>query len=321
MLTGFEKNNLNDINRYRLCFSKRIGRHIVAVEDEKPLIHKMAEILELQLSSQNNLPKLIFSRTDSLSQPNIKIINNSYEDVSALLPDKNWKETEFNLLKIYTHPEVSDVVCRVPEKRDAACDMVILSFVYYQIYRDLLEKGGLPLHGGLIELDSQGIILAGSSGTGKSTCCSRVPKPWKSICDDEVLIIPEIKNSYRIHPVPTWSDYFFNAASQNTWDVQKGFSCAALFFLEKADAEDAVPSGQGRAAVRIYQSAMESFSRYFPYLDEIEQKKISRKVFESACELAKNVPVFILRISETGPFWKNIENEISKLNQTDVANI
>ena len=200
------------------------------------------------------------------------------------------------------------------------CDMVVLSFVYYQIYKDLLLTGGLPVHGGLIELDNTGVILAGSSGSGKSTCCSRVPKPWNSICDDEVMIVPETKKDYKLHPVPTWSEYFFDPDSKKVWEVEKGFSCAAIFFIEKAEVDESVPIGQGRAAVRIYQSSIESFSRYFSYIDEKEQKKISRKVFESSCELAKKVPAFKLMVSREGCFWENIKCEINKLNQLYVAN-
>lgn len=306
---------------YRLLFNQYIARHIIAAEDETPLLTRMAKITGLQLTSKNNLPKLLLTRSFPFSDKNKLIIFDSYTNSGELIPETGWKETDFNLVKIFTHHDVPDVICGVKEKRNASCDMVILSFVYYQIYKDLLLKGGLPLHGGLIEIDNMGIILAGSSGTGKSTCCSRVQDPWNSICDDEVMIVPEAGSDYNLHPVPTWSDYFFNPDSKSSWNVEKCFTCCALFFIEQAEVDEVVPLGQGRAAVRIYQSAIESFSRYFPYIDEKEQKEISRKVFEIACDLAKDVPSFTLQTLKEGSFWQNVENEIYKLNQSYVANI
>jgi len=298
-----------------------MGRHIISSENEQPLINRMADITCLQQSSQNNLPKLLVTRSFPFSEENVQIIHNSYLDSGEPLPETGWKETNFSLVKIFTHPDVPDAVCCVQAERDPSCDMVILSFIYYLFNSDLLEKGGLPLHGGLIEIDNRGVVLAGSSGAGKSTCCSRIVKSWNSICDDEVMILPETINDYNLYPDPTWSDYFFNPDSKSTWDVQKGFPFCALFFIEQAEVDDAVPLGQGRAAVKIYQSAMESFSRYFPYIPKNEQKEIGIKAFESSCELAKNVPCFKLRFSREGSFLKNIEYEINKLNQLDAVNL
>jgi len=309
---------LNNYTGYCLSFNQSMGRHIIAGEDEMPLLNRMAEITRLQPSSQNNLPKLLITR--SFSEKNFQIIHDSYLGSDKLLPETGWRETDFKLVKIHTHPDVHDAVCCVQAKRDLSCDLVILSFIFYLFYSDLIKNCGLPLHGGLVEYDNRGVVLAGPSGSGKSTCCGRVPKPWNSICDDEVMIIPEFGGNYNLNPVPTWSNYFFNPDSRSTWDVQKCYPCETIFFIEKADNDDAVPIGQGRAAVRIYQSAMESFSRYFAYIPEVEQKKIGRKVFESACELAKNVPAFKLQTSKDGFFWQNIENEINKLNQLIAAN-
>jgi len=305
---------------YNLILSDDIARHIIAVGEEKPLLNKMAEITGLQAAPQNNFPKLLFTRSDPSTISNIKLIIASYADQPGAMPDDGWIQTDFQLVKIFTHHDVPDVICCIQEKRDVSCDMVILSFIYFVLYSDLIKNGGLPLHGGLIELDGRGIILAGASGTGKTTCCGRVPKLWNSICDDEVMLIPEPGNNYKLNSVPTWSEYFFDPGSKSIWDVQKSYPCEAIFFIEKADKDEAVPLGQGRAAVRIYQSAMESFSRYFAYIPEPEQKEIGRKVFESACELAKNVPAFKLQISKDGFFWQNIESEINKLNQLIAAN-
>ncbi len=313
---------MNNYTGYCLSFNQSIGRHIIAPEDEKPLLNKMAEITGLPSACENNnFPKLLLTRSFPFSDKNIKIIFDSYLESDKLLPETGWEETDFNLVKIFSHPDLHDVVCCIQEKRDMSCDMVILSFLFYVFYSDLVKKGGLPLHGGLIEYDNRGVILAGPSGSGKSTCCSRVPKPWNSICDDEVMLIPEVGGNYMLHPVPTWSNYFFDPGSKSTWDVQKSYPCEAIFFLEKANVDEVVLIGQGRSAVRIYESAMESFSRYFAYIPEPEQKEIGSKVFEAACELAKNVPAFKLMVSESGTFWLNIESEINKLNQLDAANI
>lgn len=38
-----------------------------------------------------------------------------------------------------------------------------------------------------------------------------------------------------------------------------------------------------------------------------EEKVIRKKLFDNACQLAKAVPVFSLRVSLNGRFWENME--------------
>ena len=51
------------------------------------------------------------------------------------------------------------------------------------------EKGGLLVHGALVEWNGTGVILAGPGGVGKTTASKRLPSTWRSLSDDTALIV------------------------------------------------------------------------------------------------------------------------------------
>ena len=56
----------------------------------------------------------------------------------------------------------------------------------------------------LLALDGRGVLLCGSSGSGKSTCARRVPAPWRALADDAVLVSAAEDGIYA-QGLPTWS--------------------------------------------------------------------------------------------------------------------
>ncbi len=81
------------------------------------------------------------------------------------------------------------------------------------------KNGGLLVHGALAEWNGQGVILAGPGGVGKTTASKRLPRPWRSLSDDNTLIVKSPDGSYWAHPWPTWSQYRQGKMS-GSWDVQ-----------------------------------------------------------------------------------------------------
>ncbi len=81
------------------------------------------------------------------------------------------------------------------------------------------EKGGLLVHGALVERNGTGVILAGPGGVGKTTASKRLPSTWRSLSDDTALIVKSPDGTYWAHPWPTWSRHRKGRQS-GTWDVQ-----------------------------------------------------------------------------------------------------
>ncbi len=174
------------------------------------------------------------------------------------------------------------------------------------VYQQSIHKGGLPFHAGLVETKGCGILLAASGGTGKSTSCKRLPNNWKSLCDDEALVVLDNQNSYRAHPFPTWSDYLWRRA-KNTWGVQYSVPLRGIFFLEQFENNEVSPIGEGKATVYIAESAFQACQRFYSGMNKEKLTAFRTIIFNNACKIAKKIPAFRLRISLHGQFWREIE--------------
>ncbi len=94
--------------------------------------------------------------------------------------------------------------------------------------------GGMPFHAGLVERDYMGFLISAPSGTGKSTSCRRIPPPWKPLCDDEVFIVKDSKGTYKVHPFPTWSEFFNGRKRHHLERFKRAVPLSAIFFLEQS---------------------------------------------------------------------------------------
>jgi len=176
----------------------------------------------------------------------------------------------------------------------------------YPTYRKAVEEGGAPMHAALVELDGRGVLLCGSSGTGKTTACRRLPKRWNVLSDDEALILKDRGDGYRAYPLPTWSDHVMGR-SGHTLYVPRAVPISAICFLQQAVEDEIVPMGRGAAAARIADSARQACFRRWANLDRTLQRQWRSKLFDNACTIAHAVPAFFLKVSMTGELWKLLE--------------
>jgi SynChlorMet cassette protein ScmC len=183
----------------------------------------------------------------------------------------------------------------------------------FPVYRKAARQGGMAIHAGLAELDGMGVLFAGAGGTGKSTCCRRLPDHWEKRCDDLTLVLPDRKGGYEAHPFPTWSHFLWNRPGDRTWNVAKASPLRAVFFLEQAARDEIIPLESGsRAALLMNGAATQVYGWFWRVFRDGQRRSLSRRVFENACDMARVVPAFILRLSLTGRFWELIERELLK---------
>jgi SynChlorMet cassette protein ScmC len=195
----------------------------------------------------------------------------------------------------------------------------------YPVYKKIQEAGGFPFHCGFVELNGQGCLLAAPGNTGKSTCCSRIPPPWRAVSDDEAVIVKLKEGKYVVHPMPTWSNFLWRdregtagwagntkpPATRFTWRAEESIPLKAVFFLEQAPEDSLEVVSQGQAAVYMNDSASQVCRRSWRKLDPEIERGYKRRVFQNACELSKSVPSFLLKVSLTGRFWEKMEEALN----------
>jgi SynChlorMet cassette protein ScmC len=168
------------------------------------------------------------------------------------------------------------------------------------------SSGGLLIHGALAEIGGIGVILAGPGGAGKSTASARLPSPWRSLCDDSSLVVRDNEGNYWAHPWPTWSRFQFSGPG-GSWDVQHAIPLHAVFFLNRSDIDQVEKIGKSKAAsmLTLMVEQVTTNTQQRMAIEEVRSARLQR--FENVCDLTMDIPAYILRLSEKGAFWGEIE--------------
>jgi len=223
-------------------------------------------------------------------------------------------------LRIHKCQNASHTICEIGNADCPEVELFKLAQSIFPVYTRVLYQRGLPLHAALIERGGIGIAIAAPGGTGKSTCARRVPHPWKAMCDDEILIVPDRKGIYHAHPFPTWSRCN-TQESKETWNVQAHVPISAIFFLKKSQRDGVTPLSFSQSATLIYKLSLPPFYyRLFESIDQNECTIIKKLIFENAYEIAKDIPAFILEASLTGKFWEALDKALSINSKGDCIN-
>jgi SynChlorMet cassette protein ScmC len=278
----------------------------MATEGLKSWLEELAFTMELGRCDGNGYPRLVFMRKKTereMADAPIACLDQNMQDD---LPKSGWKPRKLFAVHIWRHPDVPEVICDIGQEEGHETDIISRWSALYPIFERAQYSGGLPFHAALVERAGRGILLAAPGNTGKSTCCRRLPATWHALCDDETLVVRDHQERYLAHPFPTWSAHLWRRSEQ-TWHVERHVPLAAIFFLEQAEIDRAVPMGQGQAAVFMTQSAIQVYFLYRHDPDNEEALTFKKKIFENACEIAKSIPAFKLRVSPNSQFWEEIE--------------
>jgi SynChlorMet cassette protein ScmC len=292
-----------DNRGYGLSLSDGSRWWISGVKENAPWMDKLGRIMELSESAMDGSPKLFFSK---IRDTNDALSSEGYT-LEKLLPGRRteWNLWERKTIRIWWREEIDDVICEINNDEGEEIEHINMWFACLPIYQRSIKLGGLPIHAALVELSGRGVLLAASGDTGKSTCCRRIPEPWKPLCDDETLVVLSPHKKYRAHPFPTWSDYLWQHA-ENTWSVQYSVPLEAIFFLEQSKTDEVIPVGEGEAAVFLNESATQVCEKFWRKMDGEFQRKFRRQLFLNACQIAHCIPAFRLRVSLHGRFWEKM---------------
>lgn len=272
-------------------------------------VEKFATIMKLKTHEQDRhheWPRMFFLLRHPVKDGHVELANLIGLNTKQDLPKSGWKAHDLRSLRVWSHRHTPDIVCELDNEGSHELDIIRMWTVLYVIYLRVQQSGGFPLHAALVERDGKGVLLVGSGGSGKSTLCRRFPRPWYVLSDDQALIVRDGRKRYLAHPLPTWSDCLWQR-SQRRWNVEHCVPLAAIFFIEQAKSEEVVPIGEAETAVFINRSSTDVCRPLWWNLSNGEGRKLKKKNFGNACQLARAIPAYILHISLTGRFWNEME--------------
>jgi SynChlorMet cassette protein ScmC len=212
-------------------------------------------------------------------------------------------------LRIYRCQNTSHVICEISNTDFPGVELFKMVQSVLPIYMRVLCQGGLPLHAALIERNGTGIAIAAPGGTGKSTCARRIPRPWHTLCDDELLIVRDKRGAYQAHPFPTWSRCNTQKLGE-TWNVQTHVPISAIFFLKKSQKDKVNSLSFSQSAPLIYKLSLPVFDRILEFVDQNDYTTTKKFIFENACDIAQDIPAFILEASLEGKLWEAIDKAL-----------
>lgn len=196
------------------------------------------------------------------------------------------------------------VACCLPEPTNPDMQAIGMERIANIIARESLVRGGLLLHAALAEYQGSGFIMAGPGGVGKSTASSRLPSPWRSICDDKALVVRDQAGRWWAHPWPTWSRFFFDGPG-GSWSVEQAVPLRAILFLLQSPFDELEPLNSTQAAALLLESALNSTQAAASHVPT-SNSPIPVGVRASKA-LASAVPAYQLKLSLDGRFWEEIE--------------
>jgi SynChlorMet cassette protein ScmC len=295
---------------YGLTLSDGSSWCLSGVNGQSAWVDRLAAIMELKAAGLNGSPKLIFSSTAAAHHTK----NSGTSCVAARLNlwgrSTRWRIDDPASVNVWSTESIPDVLCEMTHPvRLEEIQYLNMWYTLLPIYQRSVSLGGLPFHGGLVELDGRGVLLAASSDKGKSTCCGRFPEYWQPLCDDETLVVLDTQKQYRAHPFPTWSEYILKR-SKKTWNVQDSVPLAAIFFIEQSETDEIEPLGEGQTAVLITESAAQIYEKFLKHADKKDQRQFREVFFNNACRMAKQIPSYRLHVSLNGRFWEKMEEAL-----------
>jgi SynChlorMet cassette protein ScmC len=229
---------------------------------------------------------------------------------TSAFEEQAWSLRDLKPVRIWSTNGTSEKVIEVPFLGNKELEIISMLFSLIPVHHAVISNGGLPFHAALVTKNGSGLLLAGPGDRGKSTCAARIPRPWEALCDDEAMIVREKNGQYAVHPFPTWSDHM-SGRSHKTWDVQRYVPLRAIFFLEQSEDDKIVEISKSQAATRSYRAAEQVSGQNWRGLDPAEVREFRNKLFENACNLIKEVPAYVLRVSLAGRFWEEMEKVLS----------
>jgi len=277
---------------------------ITAAEGAKEWVEQFAAINRLNPSSDLSGRVVAVVRGSRVNSGEQRDALRSFAGRS--LPMDNWEQGRIRESDFQINRETGDIIYYTGISRDRQLEYIAMGGLLQVLYSQVQHYGGVPFHAALVEKNSRGIVLCAKGDTGKTTCCNRVPPPWRAWCDDEVLVVRVKPQQYAAHAFPTWSEYLVRNNAP-TWDVQESVPLAGIVFLEQSPADALIPLRKAQAAVSLNLFASAQNLAMMRSMEKEELRQLRQMIFDNVSGLVRSVPSYMLKVSLTGRFWEELE--------------
>ncbi len=230
----------------------------------------------------------------------------------ACLEKEGWTAQAQAYLRIWSLPGRTDLIFELLNTPFDHVEITMMWHALQPVYEQVITSGGLPIHSALVEHEGTGYLLAGVGGSGKTTCCKRLPSGWRHAADDEALVVRMPNGGLVVHPMPTWNSERLKNG-EGLWNINAGLPLGGIFFLEKSFQDEALLIGRGEAAARINGSAGQACRNRFHHHDLALRRKWLLRLFQNSCRISNDVCSFVLRVTRTGQFWTVIEDAVNRM--------
>ncbi|MDP2941276.1 MAG: SynChlorMet cassette protein ScmC [Candidatus Omnitrophota bacterium] len=295
---------------YRLALSSGQQWCVIDATHTYPLFKELFGVLGLSVCGQPFFPAVaLFEAAHVHSETKIQEIVSQFD-----FPPSRWHRCYARGAEWWVSDTIpAQALCLLPP---GPADQIIpqqlyhiISGIFFNVYRRLLDRGGISLHAALLEHMGRGALIVAPSGTGKTTCYQRVPRPWQGLCDEEALVSPDLPRLWQAHPMINITDFAVRGR-RIQHDIQQGYPLKGLYFLEHGCSDSVMLLGKGEASARLFRATTEVFVRYRGW-HCYQKDKYRLRQFENASALARNVPCYKLAATLTGKFWEKIEPTLS----------
>lgn len=291
----------NHLPAYGITLADGMCWKIIADKPEtESFVERLANVMMLRVSNFDGCQFLVKVR----DRCNLGSTNSSWEDTrnssfARLLSEYPWQGDPLQRGKSISY--------YFPQEDGNNTSMLPIMQLSSLIALDAMSRGGMLVHGALIVRDGMGVILAGPSGVGKTTACSRLPDTWRSLSDDTTLIVRDPSGDYWAHPWPTWSRFFFGGEG-GSWDVGTSVQLKAICFLSQSSELDLVLLGEGEMACLSMDTVEQACIPITREISGEDLQKLNTLLFKNICQMVKTVSGCRLNLDLISPFYEWIED-------------
>jgi len=177
------------------------------------------------------------------------------------------------------------------------------------------DKGGFLIHSGLVKFQpagsekKRGVLLAGASGSGKSTASGMFLPPWYSLSDDLTLIVKNKNGSYYAHPFPTWSRVLWkeDKVRFKSVDFSNPVELGTVIFIDRGPEAKLEPAGKGEALCLLTELVKQANEHFVLQMDRKNIVEFNKKYFLNLNSFVRNVNSYSYNLKIDNTFWKEVE--------------
>jgi hypothetical protein len=161
------------------------------------------------------------------------------------------------------------------------------------------------MHGALLNLEGNGIILFADCGVGKSTSCRRFRRGGGEVLGDDKMMLHFAEDGMvYAQPAPTWSRPIFSPRMRFPFSTV--VPVRGLFLLTRGKGDEIHPAESARWHGELLQSSFNFFERPMDWADKRLRAKVTMRNIELVDRLWKRFPPLEIHGDLQGDLFGNL---------------